>query len=431
MADGGDISLSRQNEEDNSMERVSGINNINNINNNNNDETNGKIEISLATASSMFPGFRFSPTDEELISYYLKKKLEAFDECVDVIPEVEIWRHEPWDLPAKSVVQSDNEWFFFSPRGRKYPNGSQSRRATESGYWKATGKERNVKSGSKVIGTKRTLVFHTGRAPKGQRTQWIMHEYCIGEKEYQDSMVVCRLRKNNEFHLNDTLGNSRNQSIVNTSNNAFSELEYTGSLGGLNAGDSCSKECSSSLNSHSVEQIDPGVDCDLVNEISQCGSSSHQKDDGNAEDWFADIMRDDIVKLDDTSLNTSLDVLPVRNKNPVPDIKPKQPAQGLKPHVLPFQGTANRRLRLRRDRVTFFETSWYGAYQIKNANIHPQKISQSDKKQFSRRFISLLSSQRLKSLSIYIVLVSLILLFLFLSSLEGSYPVKWFRGFLL
>ncbi|XP_019163315.1 PREDICTED: NAC domain-containing protein 60-like [Ipomoea nil] len=425
MADGGDISLSRQNEEDNSMERISGRNNNNN--NNNSDETNGKIEISLATASSMFPGFRFSPTDEELISYYLKKKVEALDERVEVIPEVEIWRHEPWDLPGKSVVQSDNEWFFFSPCGRKYPNGSQSRRATESGYWKATGKERNVKSGSKVIGTKRTLVFHVGRAPKGQRTQWIMHEYCIGEKEYQDSMVVCRLRKNNEFHLNDTLGNSRNKSIVNTSNNAFSELEYTGGLGGLNAGDSCSKECSSSLNSHSVEQIDPGFDCDLVNEISQCGSSSHHKDDGNAEDWFADIMRDDIIKLDDTSLNASLDVLSVSNKKPGLDIKPKQPSQGLMPHVLPFQGTANRRLRLRRDRVAFFETSWNEAYEIKNANIHPQKISRSDKKQFSRRFISL----RLKSLSIYIVLVSLVLLFLFLSSLEGSYPVKWFRGFLL
>nr|GLL31284.1 NAC domain-containing protein 60-like [Ipomoea trifida] len=299
MADEGDISLSRQNKEDNSMERISGRNN-----NNNNDETNGKIEISLATASSMFPGFRFSPTDEELISYYLKKKLEAFDECVEVIPEVEIWRHEPWDLP---------------------------------GLYPLVGRE----------------IYSLFDAPLLSFSLFLQN-FTLAT----DSMVVCRLRKNNEFHLNDTLGNSRNQSIVNTSNNAFSELEYTGSLGGLHAGDSCSKECSSSLNSHSVEQIDPGVDCDLVNEISQCGSSSHQKDDGNAEDWFADIMRDDIVKLDDTSLNTSLDVLPVSNKNPVPDIKPKQPAQGLKPHVLPFQGTANRRLRLRRDRVTFFETSW-------------------------------------------------------------------------
>lgn len=96
MADGGDVSLSRQNEEDNSTERTPGRNN----NDNSCGETNGKVEISLATASAMFPGFRFSPTDEELISYYLKKKLEACDECVEVIPEVEIWRHEPWDLPG-------------------------------------------------------------------------------------------------------------------------------------------------------------------------------------------------------------------------------------------------------------------------------------------------------------------------------------------
>ena len=82
-------------------------------------------------------------------------------------------------FPDKSIVKSDTEWFFFCPRGKKYPHGSQNRRTTKMGYWKATGKERDVKSSSEVIGTKRTLVFHIGRAPKGERTEWIMHEYSM------------------------------------------------------------------------------------------------------------------------------------------------------------------------------------------------------------------------------------------------------------
>lgn len=51
-------------------------------------------------ASSMFPGFRFSPTDVELISFYLKKKMEGSEKCVEVISEIEICRYEPWDLPG-------------------------------------------------------------------------------------------------------------------------------------------------------------------------------------------------------------------------------------------------------------------------------------------------------------------------------------------
>lgn len=47
---------------------------------------------------SVPPGFRFHPTDEELLYYYLKKKVSYESIDLDVIREVDLNKLEPWDL---------------------------------------------------------------------------------------------------------------------------------------------------------------------------------------------------------------------------------------------------------------------------------------------------------------------------------------------
>ncbi|XP_017980051.1 PREDICTED: NAC domain-containing protein 45 [Theobroma cacao] len=153
---------------------------------------------------SLPPGFRFHPTDEELVAYYLDRKISGRTIELEIIPEVDLYKCEPWDLPDKSFLPSkDMEWYFYSPRDKKYPNGSRTNRATRAGYWKATGKDRAVHSQKRAVGMKKTLVYYRGRAPHGIRTNWVMHEYRLVESSsatapassLKDSYALCRIFK--------------------------------------------------------------------------------------------------------------------------------------------------------------------------------------------------------------------------------------------
>ncbi|KAJ7949627.1 NAC domain protein [Quillaja saponaria] len=165
------------------------------------------------------PGFRFHPTDEELLHYYLKKKLSFQKFDMEVIREVDLNKMEPWDLQERCRIGStpQNEWYFFSHKDRKYPTGSRTNRATNAGFWKATGRDKCIRTTFKKIGMRKTLVFYRGRAPHGQKTDWIMHEYRLEDGDdpqgnnNEDGWVVCRVfKKKNLFKIGNEGGSSMN-----------------------------------------------------------------------------------------------------------------------------------------------------------------------------------------------------------------------------
>ncbi|KAI3707182.1 hypothetical protein L6452_25474 [Arctium lappa] len=152
------------------------------------------------TRSSLIPGFRFHPTDAELVMFYLKRKLLGKKIISNAVAEVNIYDFSPWDLPDKSSLKSgDLEWFFYCPKAIKYSSGPRLKRATEIGFWKATGKERPVKYKERTVAMIKTLVFHLGKAPNGKRTDWVMHEYCMKDEHLanegvvQDMYVLCKI----------------------------------------------------------------------------------------------------------------------------------------------------------------------------------------------------------------------------------------------
>ncbi|CAN7005159.1 unnamed protein product, partial [Brassica rapa subsp. trilocularis] len=141
-------------------------------------------------------GFRFHPTDEELVRFYLIRKCASEQISAPVIAEIDLYKFNPWELPEMSLY-GEKEWYFFSPRDRKYPNGSRPNRAAGTGYWKATGADKPIGK-PKTLGIKKALVFYAGKAPKGIKTNWIMHEYRLANVDRSAS-----LNKKNNLRLDD------------------------------------------------------------------------------------------------------------------------------------------------------------------------------------------------------------------------------------
>nr|AIM47115.1 putative NAC transcription factor [Suaeda liaotungensis] len=177
---------------------------------------------------SLPPGFRFFPTDEELLVQYLCRKVAGHQFSLQIIAEIDLYKFDPWVLPSKAMF-GEKEWYFFSPRDRKYPNGSRPNRVAGSGYWKATGTDKVITTQGRKVGIKKALVFYVGKAPKGTKTNWIMHEYRLTEHNRKtgssklDDWVLCRIYKKNSSAAKPTA--SREHSTGGSSSSSSSHLD--------------------------------------------------------------------------------------------------------------------------------------------------------------------------------------------------------------
>ncbi|XP_057805907.1 NAC domain-containing protein 6-like [Salvia miltiorrhiza] len=140
------------------------------------------------------PGFRFHPTEEELLDFYLRRMLAGNKLHGDIIGFLNIYKHHPTELPGLARINGEREWYFFVPRDRKH---GRPNRTTENGFWKATGSDKKILTSSdprKALGVKKTLVFYEGRAPRGRKTDWVMNEYRMPDAcTLPQEIVLCKV----------------------------------------------------------------------------------------------------------------------------------------------------------------------------------------------------------------------------------------------
>ncbi|XP_031270082.1 NAC domain-containing protein 41-like [Pistacia vera] len=139
-------------------------------------------------------GFRFNPTDEELIEILERKvsgKAMPLHDCF--IVERNLYEHEPEDLEwDQTMAVHKNERYFYCIRE------NDSREVSGRGWWKATSHVKKINANKEcVVGYKRPLTFHKFKDDKRKRnkavkTNWIMYEYSL--ESYTTEWRICKIK---------------------------------------------------------------------------------------------------------------------------------------------------------------------------------------------------------------------------------------------
>ncbi|KAK1399826.1 hypothetical protein POM88_009689 [Heracleum sosnowskyi] len=191
---------------------------------------------------SLPPGFRFKPTEEELIMHYLGRKIKNKQLYPSRIHDADIYEESPFYLSENYVAATENEWYFLSPRKKKYLNGERPDRAAGNGFWKATDADKSIKSSKHngEVGVVKTLKYFVGRPKNCAKSSWIMKEYRIKKSRQSkysegtmklDEYVLCKIYEHNKDKSDATNGvqgeaNDQDQPAENFHDGVAQQLNY-------------------------------------------------------------------------------------------------------------------------------------------------------------------------------------------------------------
>ncbi|KAK3183860.1 hypothetical protein Dsin_031146 [Dipteronia sinensis] len=212
-------------------------------------------------------GYRFRPTDEELVVHYLKRKAFGLPLPASVIPDFDVFQVDPWSLPGDL---KEKRYFFGKRVGNVVSDNKNCKRGAGSGYWKYIGKDRQIVGsvGSReVVGVRKTMVFcQVKRAREITKTRWVMHEYrlinstnLMSRMELGAEWAVYRIfqrKKKPRKHGGAVVVSNQTNGMINSQSCIVFSIENSDNFGTPppQPSSSCSSEVTDEISSNVLDQ---------------------------------------------------------------------------------------------------------------------------------------------------------------------------------
>ncbi|KAM0999220.1 hypothetical protein FF1_005953 [Malus domestica] len=181
----------------------------------------GFYENQLLGSNGMPLGFRFHPTDQELISFFLYNRVLHRDYCENLIYEFDLFGKTPpwvvWENFGGPGLEDQDLYFFCQLTARSQ---ARIKREIDAGGTWSESNSKPVKDleNEKAIGKKRNLRYEKeGCEHDGD---WLLEEYsilpsvfgCADDSDHEiGKVVLCRLKKNSRSGNKKNCSNSTQQ----------------------------------------------------------------------------------------------------------------------------------------------------------------------------------------------------------------------------